>query len=539
MTPKQIKTAKTLRAEGKTYAAIASILGCSRETVRNHIVTEKRTVEDRKSLTKEAEKDVIKRIKEGESQAAVAKQYGVSDTTIRNTLKRYGAWERKVNPKTEHQIKLEEKYLNNSINKLINTLPIKDKEEICNSYQGGTSQKSLSKKYKIHSQVLRGFLLRMGVKLRTYEEAIGSIPTAEHSSIINRYKAGEGSTTIAKSYNCNDSQIVSILNEHNVPLRKTQIIVRLFPYYESILRRYKTGESMPQIAKDFDVCWQTIKRILVRQGEKIRSMEETKRVISSEDRDKVCNLYREGKSYSEIAREFNCSVCAVVRVLKLGNVKPRSISESRWPNNGIPAELEIEVCERYKAGEPTRNLVRDYQVEQSSIFRLLKRKGYEVRSQGNLGDSVQHALDGSSNFKFKEETSFYIFDIKNHPGYLKPGITNSIKDRSSKRWYKDLLYQKVLPSRVDAYFLEQAILNETVGFWDCPDEIQKDYKWGGRDEVRLMEVDDLIAIFEYYYQEYLELGPWEFAAIHLPANIITGVQRVECLEKSKIYLIPE
>ena len=86
MTPKQIKTAKTLRAEGKTYAAIASIMGCSRETVRNHIVTERRTVEDRKSLTKEAEKDVIKRIKEGESQASVAKQYGVSDTTIRNTL---------------------------------------------------------------------------------------------------------------------------------------------------------------------------------------------------------------------------------------------------------------------------------------------------------------------------------------------------------------------------------------------------------------------------------------------------------------------
>ena len=537
MTPRQIKTAKALRSEGKTYEAIASIMGCNKETVRKNILTEKRTVQDRKSLTTKQENDVIRRIKEGESQASVARYYAVSDTTIRNTLKRYGAWEKQVNPKTEHQIKLEIKHLNNQINNLVNSLSFEAKTEICNSYEAGASQKFLSKKYKIHNQVLKGFLLRMGVNLRTQAEAQGSIPESEYHSIISRYKDGEGSTKIAKSYNCDDRQIITILKKYNVPLRRTQIKVELIPYYETIVNRYQAGESMSNIANDYGVERGTIRRILVRQGVNIRSMEETKRAIPYTDRPKVCNLYREGKSYKEIASEFNCSVDAVRRVLKLGNINPRSNREGRWPNNGIPSHLELEVCERYQSGEPTKNLVRDYQVEQSSIFRLLKRKGYEVRSQGNLGDSVQHALNGTSNFQFKEETSFYIFNLKNHPGYLKPGITNSIKDRSSKNWYKDLLLEQVFPTRVGAYFLEQVILNETVGFWDCPDKIQKDYKWGGRDEVRLMEIDDLIAIYEHYYQEYLEMGPWKFAAIYLPSNVITTMQREECLKRSKIYLI--
>ena len=74
---------------------------------------------------------------------------------------------------------------------------------------------------------------------------------------------------------------------------------------------------MSNIANDYGVERGTIRRILVGQGVNIRSMEETKRAIPIEERPKVCNLYREGKSYKEIASEFNCSVDAVVRVLKL------------------------------------------------------------------------------------------------------------------------------------------------------------------------------------------------------------------------------
>ncbi len=223
----------------------------------------------------------------------------------------------------------------------------------------------------------------------------------------------------------------------------------------------------------------------------------------------------------------------MVRVLRLGETKPRSISEARWPNNGIPKEFELEVCEKYKSGESTRSLEKKYKVEQSTIFRLLRRKGYEVRSPGNLGDSVQHALDATSNFKLKEDTSFYIFNLHKYPGYLKPGISKNIKERSSKRWYKNLLFEKVLPSRAAAYFLEQVVLKESISFWDCPDEIQQDFRWGGRDETRLMQTDNLIEIFDYYYDQYLELGLWTFAAEYLPTDVITKSQRDECWNRAE------
>ena len=83
-------------------------------------------------------------------------------------------------------------------------------------------------------------------------------------------------------------------------------------------------------------------------------------------------------------------------------------------------------------------------------------------------------------------------------------------------------------TREDAYFVEQVVLYKTVQFWDCPDEMQNDFRWGGRDEVRLMELNELESIFNYYFDIWDEIGTWGFAADYLPKSVMTEDQRKIC-----------
>ncbi len=291
---------------------------------------------------------------------------------------------------------------------------------------------------------------------------------------------------------------------------------------------------MSDIALDYKVGRTAIKNVILSEKEKIRSSEEANRAVEIHNRERVCKFYEDGKSLKFTADHFECSVNAIQRILKKHDVDTRSISEARWPDNGLPENLEIELCEKYKSGTPTKTLENEYKVEQSTIFRTLRRNNYEVRSQGSLGDSVQHALDRTGLYKVERETTYYIFNLINYPGYLKPGITFEIEDRSSKRWYKESQMEQMFPNRQSAYFVEQAVLHATNMYWDCPEEIQRDYKWGGRDEVRLMDLEELINIFDFYYKEYENQDEWSFASYYLSDDVITHDQRKQCLGRSKI-----
>ena len=79
----------------------------------------------------------------------------------------------------------------------------------------------------------------------------------------------------------------------------------------------------------------------------------------------------------------------------------------------------------------------------------------------------------------------------------------------------------MLPTREDAYFVEQVVLYKTIKFWDCPDEIQNDFRWDGRDEVQLMELKDLENEVDFIYSLWEGEGSWLFAANHLPKSLIT------------------
>ena len=69
-------------------------------------------------------------------------------------------------------------------------------------------------------------------------------------------------------------------------------------------------------------------------------------------------------------------------------------------------------------------------------------------------------------------------------------------------------------------------LAETQEEWDCPNAIKEDTKWGGHEEIRLMDIDDLIAIHDYYLNELEELGNGNLPST--TCNLMTSEQKTKC-----------
>ena len=530
----EIKKASKLRSEGMTYQKIAEELGYKSGITISNLLKVTTSVSDRKVLTNEDENDIVKRTENGETRTSIARLYKVSDGTIRNTLRRKGVFKRtEIKEKSDHEIKKQEIYIENAVKKFLKETSLEIQTKICNDYKEGKSQKKLCKEYKIHNYILKKFLIKKEIKLRTYEESKNMIKEDLKETICERYKNGESSEKLSDFFRVGSAAIIRVLKENNIEIRGTKRDLSLEPLYEKISDDYKNGLSVNKIAKEYEITKEKIKVILKHQGVKLRTSEEANRAINLEDRKEIIKLYLEGKSMEYLRKQFSCSNSALYGLFEKEGVKTRLQEEQKWSHN-LKDDIEIELCEEYKLGTPTSILEKKYGIEETTIFRTLRRNNYEVRDQGNLGDSVQHALNQTGLFEFQRDTSFYIFNLINYPNHLKAGITFDVLERGKKRWYKDLLLEQVFPSREDAYFVEQAVLGNSLDFWDCPDEIQNDYKWGGRDEVRLMKLEDLEKVFDHFYALWEEEGTWLFAANHFPKNLITESERELCLKKSEI-----
>ena len=432
---------------------------------------------------------------------------------------------RPVSTRSREEIDATYKNRTDAAIKKLSSLTIK---KICNEYVSGISRTTLSKNYKLANYVVTQILIRNNIRLRELWEARGSASPETKKEIGEEYKKGQTIPQLAIKHDTSESQIHKILNENNIePRRNRAETAFLVPHYEEIGRRYDEGETSSQLGEEFNTDRHNIIRIVRRLNIKVRTMEESKRCIPIEQWQTVCDRYKKGESFYELADSYSVSVTGIRNIILKHDVKIRSISEARWPDNGLPKEEEESICLRYNAGEDAYLLADEYSVYPSTVYRLLARKKVEIRQVGGLGDSIKHAIDGTGNFEKVRDTCFYIYDLKGFPNHLKPGITFNTKQRSEKRWYKDELFHKDFDCREKAYFLEQAILAETQEEWDCPNAIKEDTKWGGHEEIRLMDIDDLIAIHDYYLNELEDLGKWEFAINYLD-HLMTSEQKTKC-----------
>ena len=353
--------------------------------------------------------------------------------------------------------------------------------------------------------------------------------TAEVETIIcSRYLGGENTVQLGNAFGVNHGTIGKILKRNGVKTRGiNEAMGGINPAVEpEVCRRYLAGENTIQLSNAFEVHFSTISKILKRNGVKIRSNSEAKGGLSAEVETIVCRRYLGGENSYQLSNAFGVTSATICQILKRSGVKARSSGESQ---SALDAAVEPEICSRYLAGENSHQLGNAFGVYNATICRILKRHNVEARSSGlQYGDSVQHILEKTGLHAQPRECSFYLYELAGHSEtHCKPGIAFDVSRRANEGGgqYGLQVLEQVFPTRAEAWFLEQAVLDETRSNATQLEELEN---WSGATEVRSMAADDMEPIVIRLAEELEELGMWAFASAYVP---MTAAQRAICQQR--------
>lgn len=563
---------------GESSLEIAKSYNVSESCIQR--IIKDNSVEFHKDRLKKSHSEIIDRYQRGESRKSIAILFNCHYETISRILRKNKIKVPKLNSKT-HQRNLERtkkeirkfNEKNNKVNKIIklyvdegksiedirkelktswkmisgvlkdNNIKIKssldfqralsDEEElkVIKEYKIGKTQKDIGHIFNVSYGCIRKILIRRGVKLRSKSEAFGGVDTLTNKQqieICNRYKNGEPTVKICLDYDCSHKTIRKILDENKVEIRGlSQSLGGLSEVlYSDVCKRYKDGEAALSISKYFNVSIGHILRILeinnIQKREKGFDTQKHLRIIDIGLHESICKRYIQGESTAFIASAFGCSQSNIRNLLNENGIELRK--------EKISKELYSHISASYISGSKTIDLAHKYDVTVTTILDILKKNGTEIRQSHSI-ESLQQVLDKEGIFKDDRETQYYVYEIRGYPEYLKLGISFDAEDRAnhSGGWYGDQLFLKHFENRIEAFIFEQAILEVTNDLILSSDDIEL-YEIDGYTELRRLSLEEFIDIFDYFYNEFDNLGVWEFAVNYVD---MTVEQRKDFLNRSR------
>lgn len=246
-------------------------------------------------------------------------------------------------------------------------------------YPNGFNFESGGSKLKFHSEISKDKSRRLDV-------------WDNKDDIIQRYQNGESARSIARSYKAHSGVIIGILEHFNIPLRiwSNSANVKI-AYNQSslILKRYLDGDSIIQIAKDYNVSRTPIQTILKQNNIKIRPKEESanykNRKSVYEDIEIIINRYLNKESTKEICKDYGVSDRFILKVLKEnkvpirkgGRIVGRTVIKARklriWNN-------QEDIIKKYNNKWFIKEIAKYYKCDPTTISNVLKENGITIRS---------------------------------------------------------------------------------------------------------------------------------------------------------------
>jgi len=143
--------------------------------------------------------------------------------------------------------------------------------------------------------------------------------------------------------------------------------------YKRMVALYENGRSASEVAREFGCSGGRVLQVLHEHGVEVRACS-TK--FSDEDRQEMVVLYGQGKSCYEIAKIYSCSSVAVRSILRGLGVKMRRTS--------VPGEysddVRREVVRMYQEGQPQFQIVSRFGFAGKTVKKILDESGVVRRS---------------------------------------------------------------------------------------------------------------------------------------------------------------
>ena len=253
----------------------------------------------------------------------------------------------------------------------------------------------------------------------------------------------------------------------------------------------------------------------------------TQQDLTYDERHTIHARCKAGDLLEVVAAEYQVSLATIKKI----NARIDGGIKERTGGAGLLSrDYDQEICSRYQAGDTLEQISVKYGVHIRSIRNVLRRHQVEIKPAHVGYDNTSHALGGTSRFAVDRECFFYVFSLARFPGHSKPGIAFDADNRAkgSQGEYGTEHLCLSFSTRAEAFFLEQAVLDQTRSLRECPAELVNT-QWCGASEVRFMEPEDLCDVAIRLAMQMDELGVWEFAAAYVP---MTAAQRALCQSKA-------
>lgn len=355
--------------------------------------------------------------------------------------------------------------------------------------------------------------------------------------VVNSYKNGKSIYDLAVHFKCSVRPIRDIVI--NAIGKGTKDDLRTFDDKEALLMKdeYEANPTMTygDLQKQYGGSLSSIRSALFRVGISGRGSGFLSTINSQLDKDlcdEIWNKYDVGKmSAEELGKEYGFTEGMILKAIRLSGNKPRVPWETQFAFN---LSEEKEIIKQYNLGKTATDLGREYGFGHGAVLNCLRRNQIEIRNDNDL-ENIQMILNKEGRYSIEKETNYYVYTLKGLTDYLKPGIKFKDEDRAkhSEGYYDQCILLDLYPTREEAFFVEQAVLNETSSFFECPSELSptsSGESWAGWTELRKMPFDQLEKIIDFYRNEILEMGKWIFAVEYLP---MTKKQKDECLLRAK------
>lgn len=237
---------------GESVLTIAEQFSVNSETIRTHL--KKRGIKMRKQgaqsqITPDEEGQWADLYRAGSSVSQIAKQFGVSETTVSAHLRNIGI---KMRKGFETNRKITDEQIN----------------EWIELYKSGLSTPHIAKRYKVSSTTVLKYLHDCGIQISC------TIDDDLSHEIAQRYKQGESVYELAEVYSLSDTSIRNHIKKTGIKLRKENKNYYQISEHEisDWAKRYDSGEPLASIALSAGIkSTEPVRKRLIERGVKIRS----------------------------------------------------------------------------------------------------------------------------------------------------------------------------------------------------------------------------------------------------------------------------
>jgi len=191
--------------------------------------------------------------------------------------------------------------------------------------------------------------------------------------MVELYNDGYGLVAIAELYDCSTTHVRNILLENGVQLRRKGVSSKIYDddTVKDVVDYYKQGYSIKELRDMLGIGSVSIRKILTDNGVKIRGRGRGRINFSEEDCRKIVEMYNSKYTIESIANYYNVSINTIRRVLVERGVRIRKPSEIHRHNE----EYIEQIRDLYSELGNYRKVAERLGTTKQNVYKLLKKYG--------------------------------------------------------------------------------------------------------------------------------------------------------------------